>query len=212
MVQISENYCQIDWRHLLQSCEIEQTAIEKTFAQLADAYSTPGRYYHTLEHIHHVLETVKTLQNQAQDITAVEFAAWFHDVIYDTRASDNEEQSANFAVELLTSLGVANSLIANVNRLILNTKLHQADINDFDGHILLDADLAILGSNPENYQKYALAIRQEYAWVPDMEYIVGRQGVLERFLKRPRIYFTQVMFNALEASARNNIKAEFDVN
>jgi predicted metal-dependent HD superfamily phosphohydrolase len=43
-----------------------------------------------------------------------------------------------------------------------------------------------------------------------MEYIVGRQGVLERFLKRPRIYFTQVMFDALEVCARNNIKAEFD--
>ncbi|BAZ86821.1 hypothetical protein NIES806_30370 [Dolichospermum compactum NIES-806] len=40
------------------------------------------------------------------------------------------------------------------------------------------------------YQAYSQAIRQEYAWVSELEYIIGRKQVLERFWQREKIYFT----------------------
>jgi len=199
-----------NWEHTLQPFGINQVAAEKVFTKLVAAYSTPGRHYHTLKHIHHVLSTIETLEIYTKDLAAVQLAAWFHDVIYDTQAQDNEERSADYACELLSSLGLSASIIATVTRLILNTKHHQAAVDDYNSQVLLDADLTILAANPIQYQEYTHAIRQEYNYVPETEYIAGRRRVLEGFLQRERIYFTALMFEIAEQSARINIKVEID--
>ncbi|MEJ1936450.1 hypothetical protein WDZ92_40175 [Nostoc sp. NIES-2111] len=152
---------------------------------------------------------VRYLQAYTQDLSLVEIAAWFHDVIYDSQAQDNEEKSANYASDLLNNLDIPNSCITTVQRLILNTKHHQAD--DFDSQVLLDADLAILAAEAVDYQEYANAIRQEYAWVSDDEYIKGRTKVLEKFLQRQRIYFTPLMYDKSEQLARANLQMEINI-
>ncbi|MGJ5628069.1 HD domain-containing protein [Nostoc sp. CALU 1950] len=197
-----------NWQHTLQPFGVDQVAADKAFNSLVAAYSTPGRYYHTLKHVDHVLSTIQILQGYTNNLAAVQLAAWFHDVVYDTEAQDNEERSADYALELLSNLGIPESTIATVTRLILNTKDHQAAVDDCDSQVLLDADLAILATNQVEYGEYAHAIRQEYSWVSEAEYITGRQQVLERFLKRSRIYFTPLMLEFAEPSARGNIQAE----
>ncbi len=196
------------WQHTLQNFGVEQLKVESAFVQLVEAYSTADRYYHTLQHIYYVLNKIQTLQANAQNLPAVQLAAWFHDVIYDTKALDNEEKSAEYACKLMNSWEINISYITTVNRLILNTKDHKATADDIDSHILLDADLAILAAQPVDYQKYANAIRQEYAWVAEIDYIIGRKQVLEQFLQRQHIYFTPLMFEVAEQSARVNLQAE----
>ena len=88
------------------------------------------------------------------------------------------------------------------------TKGHQIDPNDADLGIFLDADLAILGTSPTEYQAYARSIRQEYRWVADADYRAGRTQVLASFLQRDRLYFTDLLFNELESIARFNIQQE----
>lgn len=175
---------------------------------LVAAYSTPSRYYHTLKHIDRVLSTIQILQGYTNNLAAVQLAAWFHDVVYDTEAKDNEERSADYAFELLNTLDIPESTITTVTRLILNTKDHEAAVNDCDSQVLIDADLAILAAHSVEYEEYAHAIRQEYGWLPEKDYITGRQKVLERFLQRSRIYFTPLMLEFAEPSARGNIQAE----
>ncbi|MBN3944040.1 MAG: hypothetical protein V7L21_20070 [Nostoc sp.] len=207
----TENFMDIlfyNWQHTLQPFGVDQVAAEKTFNLLVEAYSTPGRYYHTLKHIDRVLSIIEILQGYTNNLAAVQLAAWFHDVVYDTEAKDNEERSADYAFELLSNLGIPESIITTVTRLILNTKDHQAAVNDYDSQVLVDADLAILATNPVDYEEYAHAIRQEYGWVAEADYITGRQQVLERFLKRSHIYFTPLMSEFAEPSARGNIQAE----
>ncbi len=207
----TENFMDIlfyNWQHTLQPFGVDQVAAEKAFNLLVEAYSTPGRYYHTLKHIDRVLSTIEILQGYTNNLAAVQLAAWFHDVVYDTEAKDNEERSADYAFELLSNLGIPESIITTVTRLILNTKDHQAAVNDYDSQVLVDADLAILATNPVDYEEYAHAIRQEYGWVAEADYITGRQQVLERFLKRSHIYFTPLMSEFAEPSARGNIQAE----
>jgi predicted metal-dependent HD superfamily phosphohydrolase len=199
------------WQQTLQFLGVEQVATEQVFAQLVKAYSTPSRHYHTLKHIDHVLNIIDILQIYTKDLAAVQLAAWFHDFVYDTQAQDNEERSADYANELLSSLGIPVSNIATVNRLILNTKNHQAAMDDDDSQVLLDADLAILAANSVQYWEYANAIRQEYAWVAEIDYIAGRRQVLEKFLQRQRIYFTPLMFEVAEQSTRLNIQAEIQM-
>jgi predicted metal-dependent HD superfamily phosphohydrolase len=196
------------WYTLLQFLGIEEDKIEKYFAQIVEAYSAKYRFYHTLEHIYNILVVIETLQHKTKKIVAIQLAAWFHDVIYETQAQDNEEKSVEYARELLQYEGISNNLIDTVSCLILDTKHHQSDFDNIESQILLDADLAILGANPGEYQKYARLIRQEYIWVSDSDYTAGRTKVLKKFLQRGRIYLTEEIFNSLELSARNNIKAE----
>ncbi len=199
-----------NWSKLLQEFNISQVATKQNFNKIVESYSTPNRYYHNLKHIHHVLEVIESLEFQTKifETTTVKFAAWFHDIVYDTKAKDNEEKSAEYAMEILSSLSIPSDVIKNVKKLILQTKNHYASNTDFDGQILLDADLAILGSNPAKYCKYTQAIRQEYIWVPDTEYFAARKKILETFLQRDNIYFTQFMQETKEKIARNNIETE----
>ena len=211
-----------NWCELLQNFDINQTAVEKTFIQIAEAYSTPNRYYHNLEHIHHVLEVIQTLQSQTEDLETetLQFAAWFHDIVYDSKAKNNEEKSAQYAAEFLLSLSIPSDIIKNVENLILATKNHQPINGDRRSpiltdkrltQILLDADLAILSSNPKEYSKYIYAIRQEYIWVPELEYIAARKQILQNFLQRKNIYFTKLMQQTKDKIARNNLETEISL-
>ncbi len=74
------------WQQTLQPFKVDQLSINKAFNYLIEAYSSPGRYYHTLKHILDVLITIDTLQVYAQDLICVQLAAWFHDIVYDTQA------------------------------------------------------------------------------------------------------------------------------
>jgi predicted metal-dependent HD superfamily phosphohydrolase len=182
--------------------------IDLLFERLVNAYSKPDRYYHNLNHIHHVLNTIDRFTDELQNPIAVKLAAWFHDFVYDPQASDNESQSAELAKELLTEIKISTELIDRVQQLILATKGHQIYPNDIDRCIFLDADLAILGTSPTQYQDYARSIRQEYAWVSDADYKTGRTKVLKSFLQRDRLYYTNVLFAELESIARTNMQQE----
>ncbi len=75
----------------------------------------------------------------------------------------------------------------------------------------MDADLAILGAAKVDYKAYMQAIRQEYDWIADKLYRIARKQVLQNFLQRPRIYFTNQLFEALEVRAKQHIQAEIAV-
>lgn len=196
------------WECLLQPFKVDSMVSQTIFFTLVAAYSNSTRYYHNLEHIQQVLETVEQMRSQAINFPAIGLAAWFHDVIYDSRAKDNEEQSAEDAETSLKTLKLPITLIDSVKILILNTKTHQAQPDDIDTQILLDSDLAILGASESNYRNYAQAIRQEYSWIRDEVYRTGRKQVLQNFLQRKRIYLTELLFLRLEENARRNMQAE----
>ncbi|MCL1472356.1 hypothetical protein [Argonema antarcticum] len=196
------------WQSLLQPFRVAPIAAYKLFFDLTAAYASTDRFYHNLAHIQQVLDTIDLMRSQSQNFAALEFAAWFHDVIYDPKAKDNEEKSAAYAADVLTNIGISAETIDNAVNLILTTKTHQAIENSIDSQIFLDADLSILGAFETEYRNYAVAIRQEYSWLSEGEYRSGRKQVLQNFLKRERIYFTEQMFTALEEKARQNIQEE----
>src|SRR5437773_1713312 len=89
------------WRSLLVPLVGESDAIDATFHDALRHYLEPGRHYHTIEHVHDVSSKVMTLADVgADDLTALNLAAILHDVIYDSRAKDNEERSAEYAHEV----------------------------------------------------------------------------------------------------------------
>ena len=56
--------------------------------------------------------------------------------------------------------------------------------------MLLDADLAVLGSDPASYQAYVAGVRSEYAHVSADDWRTGRTQVLRSFLDRPALFAT----------------------
>jgi predicted metal-dependent HD superfamily phosphohydrolase len=207
-----------EWQDLLASLGVPVQKADETFADLARCYSEPARHYHDLKHVRSVLDTIAFIRSvadasgldQAVADASVSLAGWLHDVVYDPRAHDNEERSAEYARHLLRTLGCPETLTWETARLILLTKRHDPDPEDEAGKVLVDADLAILGAESEEYDRYAGAIREEYAWVPEGEYWVGRSRVLEGFLARPRIFHTEAMFARREGRARENLRRELE--
>lgn len=181
---------------------------DRVFAELRDLYSRRGRAYHNLTHIEALLRQAANFEDRLRDSRSVQYAIWFHDAIYRTRRHDNEACSADLAAERLPALGMSAERVAAVRAMILATKSHEEDGLSFDGRLFLDLDLSILGADPETYDRYRRAIRAEYRWVPMLLYRRERRRVLERFLARPRIYFTEEVFASRESPARRNLEAE----
>jgi predicted metal-dependent HD superfamily phosphohydrolase len=196
------------WQETLQGFKIDSKLIQSSFLSITQAYNSPHRYYHNLKHIFQMLTTITHLESLTVNLPAVQFAAWLHDIVYDTHASNNEEKSAIFARELLTSLNIDRETIDIVENLILATKQHQCNDSGMDIQILLDADLMILAANKIEYQTYAKAIRQEYNWVLETDYLKGRKRVLQQFVSRPKIYQTPEIFRFYEDIARHNMQNE----
>src|SRR5262245_59080574 len=67
------------------------------FDIVVERYSESHRHSHTIRHIEECLNEFDAVRHLATQPVAVELAIWFHDAIYDTHASDNEEQSALLA-------------------------------------------------------------------------------------------------------------------
>ncbi|GAB1538653.1 metal-dependent hydrolase [Scytonema sp. NUACC21] len=196
------------WESLLQQFDASNQIGDDIFIGIVQAYSNPNRYYHNLNHIEQVLDKITECSYIDCDLSTVKLAAWFHDVIYDTKSRNNEENSAEYAVLALSKLKIAIASITKVKSLILKTKTHQPFLDDIESQILIDADLSILGASEFKYMSYAQSIRREYSWVPDREYRQERKKVLQSFLQKEKIYSTEHMFLTLEEAARKNIKAE----
>jgi predicted metal-dependent HD superfamily phosphohydrolase len=201
-----------EWETLLAKFRAEGALVAAVFVDLVARYGEDGRYYHNLYHIQNLLETVATLREQAQNYDAIQLAVWFHDAIYKMQWGadelSNEERSANYAGETLTSMQLPADTVTLVQQLIRATQITQTPPNDMDFYILLDADLAILAAVPEVYDQYARAIRQEYAFVPEGAYRNGRIQILQSFLDRDHIYRTATMYQRCQQAARQNIERE----
>ncbi|MBM0107360.1 hypothetical protein JM946_21690 [Steroidobacter sp. S1-65] len=192
------------WAGLLDAFGIEGEGA--TFDALVAAYSQKHRHYHTVKHIEHCLREFESVKELAGEPAEVELALWFHDAVYDTRASNNEARSADWACELLDRHGVDPERVERVSMLIMATR-HEAPAATPDSHLLVDVDLAILGADEVTYAEFEKNVRHEYCWVPSILFRRKRAEILESFLARPQIYNTPPFHARLEQAARRNLAA-----
>jgi predicted metal-dependent HD superfamily phosphohydrolase len=210
------------WRALCVAAgATDAAAIDDALEAALARYAEPHRRYPTAEHVHEVLQTIDALADprdpgatcplaSPDDHLAVCLAAWLHDVVSDPTAATNEHDSAAWATAALTGLGVRPSLVQETARLIELTATHQPAPGDDNGMVLCDADLAILAARRARYDRYAAAVRAEYAHVDDEAFRLGRSAVLRRFLERPSIYWCSLMVQRCDAPARANLRRELD--
>lgn len=193
------------WRALTREFGLSAAQAEPLLDDLSAHYR--GRPYHNLAHILSLLHLADRFAAQARDFTALRLAIWYHDLIYDPTASDNESRSAAYMRAVLENL-VPPQTLARAAAWIEAT-IHRAPADDPDACLLQDLDLSILAASPDSYRRYQQAIRQEYAHVPDAVYRLGRRQALQNFLARERIFLTEALA-PLETAARQNLQAELD--
>ena len=170
--------------------------------RLDELYGAPERHYHGWAHI---ADCLSVMDACCAASAALELAIWFHDAVYDTGRSDNEEQSALLFQEV--SSGLSPGLWARVLSLIRVTARHAPAEAQPEEAMMCDIDLSILGRATEQYAAYVRSIRLEYSAVTDADWTAGRSRVLRAFLERPVIYRTPRFFG-LEGPARANMRAE----
>lgn len=177
--------------------------------ELSVLYKGGDRHYHNLAHIEAMLALARDYRTLLDDREAVEAAIWFHDAVYDSRAKDNEAQSAALAEQKLAGRIDAGRL-SRVSAMILATATHQLPLFDDvaatrDASLFLDMDLSILGAAPDAFDAYERAVRREYGWVEEPMWRAGRGAVLKSFLARPHIFHTQEFRQRFEPQARLNM-------
>ncbi|MCW2675529.1 MAG: uncharacterized protein JWR70_569 [Modestobacter sp.] len=180
------------------------------WAAVLGAWREPHRRYHDLAHLAAVLGFIDQLAGHATDPAAVRLAAWYHDVAYDPRRSDNEQVSAARAGIGLLGL-VDDATLAEVQRLVLLTAGHDPAPGDANGAVLCDADLAVLAGPPAAYAAYASAVREEYGHLSDDVFTAGRTAVLEQLLALPALYRLPETAARWTGPARANLTSELSL-
>ena len=178
------------------------------FTSIERDYSSSNRYYHTLDHISSIIEQIEQLNLEPIEFKTITFAAFYHDIVYDTRSNDNESKSSHRARRFLSLIEYTD--IDLVCDLIISTIDHRPLRDNPLFELFLDADLSILGASPVKYREYAENIRREYAWVDEARYVTGRIDILSRFLNRDKLYFSNEFRNRFETQARKNLQNEIN--
>lgn len=180
------------------------------WTEIEKNYTSKKRHYHTLLHLDNLLTQLTEVKNEIQNWNTILFTLYYHDMVYNSLKSDNEEKSAELAEKRLKQISVSIDTIEHCKNQILATKSHLTS-TDSDTNYFIDADLSVLGQNWETYSLYYKNVRKEYSTYPDFVYNPGRKKVLYHFLSMDRIYKTDFFFNKFEIQAKRNLTNELNI-
>lgn len=150
------------------------------------------------------------MKHEIQNWDCILFTLFYHDIVYNSLKSDNEEKSAETAEKQMKKLSVAYDTIELCKKQILATKSHDISTNS-DTNYFTDADLSVLGQSWETYLSYCKNVRKEYSIYPDFVYNAGRKKVLNHFLAMNRIFKTTFFYEKFELQAKQNLLKEFEL-
>lgn len=181
-------------------------SLDNLYDEIAGEYTT-DRHYHNVRHIENCLNYFDYVAHGDGHLhaLAVKAAIYYHDIVYDSKAKDNEEQSAEVAVVRLEAAGFLGDFCERVRGIIMATK-HDGRAEGLDQHVMCDVDLAELAADWPTYSQNTANIRTEYAWVSEPDWRKGRGDFMRGLLARPRLYYTEPFHFLFEASARENLR------
>ncbi|MCG8458984.1 MAG: hypothetical protein MI919_22130, partial [Holophagales bacterium] len=191
------------WAALCRGLGLED--LEEIFLRLQRSHGQRHRKYHNAQHVNDCLALLDASTHPAARDPLVEMAIWFHDAVYSTFSSRNEERSAEWARKVLVSAGSGAEAADSVASLILATRHAEPPVLP-DHQLLVDIDLSILGASPERFRCFEEQIRAEFWWVPSKMYRKKRRSVLRAFADRRYIFATEEIRDRFESRAQANLE------
>lgn len=195
------------WDMLSYQLSIPKSDSHKILDEIIERYTESHRSYHNLSHIYSMLMMAEEYYDFIGNPILFELSIWFHDLIYDPSRNDNEEKSAERALELLSPF-LADSFLENLKKMILSTIEHSPILKDHDNELFLDLDMSVLAAETKIYEEYTSAIRKEFNIFSDEIYQTGRISVLEKLIEGDSLFLTQFFKDNFEKQAIGNIKNE----
>lgn len=182
---------------------------------LVALWSTPDRRFHNLRHLINMLARVDELADESHHPDIMRVATWYHGCVFSAETEqvnrrnggEDEAASAAFAAQDLCELGVPEAAVERVCCLIVNLKRHTLSADDIDAMALIDADLGTLAVDPQTYKEYLRLLREEYAHIPQADYLRARLAITSRLLERDRLFHSP-LGQRWEPLARENLEAE----
>lgn len=107
----------MNWQSLWQSLNLVPPSY--LLAELKTAYAQAQRFYHSQQHLQECLSLLNEVEHLAKQPAELALALYFHDVVYNPQANDNEAQSAAWAVQVLTQCHAPQTLTQRIEQLII---------------------------------------------------------------------------------------------
>ena len=186
---------------------------DSLFNDLVSKHSEPHRAYHTLVHLYEIFQDFELIKQFLENPDTVEIGTFVHDDIYDVDpvlSKTNEQRSAIESRRIADRLELKEPFKTSVYNIVLVTDHNEHQPKTTDEKFMVDLDLAILGKDDARYDRYEQEIRKEYSFVPAKTFYSIRKGILERFLARENIYYTEFFRNKYQAQARINLQRAID--
>lgn len=184
----------------------------ETFDFLINCYQSKERKYHNLNHLEFLFDIPKSGVREDRDLIIETMFFFFHDCVYEINplapVTDNEHKSTLEARPRMERMGFGKdySVIEEVCE-VIELSNHSTTTNNRLYQWLLDCDLAILATEPYEYQEYVKNIRTEYGTVTQQTWKNKRTEFLEYMLAKKQIF--QHPVNSInERKARKNLNEE----
>ncbi len=190
---------------------VEERHVDWTWRVLEALYTEPHRRYHTLAHIAACLnwfDQFEQAERPSSHCLPIRLALLFHDAVYVPGDKRNESLSADLLRAFTPIMGLTDGTIEQAIVAVLATRRRETVADDTVSQLVVDIDMAILGTEPYVYDSYVSAVRREFAAVSDDAWRVGRAGFLAGMLERERIYQTSWGRGRFEKFARDNMRRE----
>lgn len=172
--------------------------------KLVQAYSEPGRYYHTLEHIECCLGLFEDIKDIADNADALALSLWFHDAIYEPGADDNEQRSANWFMD--ETRGIFDDSFRNIVNAQIMATLHCCnEIKDHDTRLMIDIDLSSFGMPWPIFLRDSENVRKELPQLTDAEFYPKQCAFSQRLLEKSRFFQSDYFYEHYEAQVRKNL-------
>ncbi len=158
--------------------------------------------YHNFSHaidVYSAVNRLALLDNVSyKDRFLLKTAALLHDIVFVSRAKNNEKRSAEFASQYLPKIGYSVQEVQKAGQLILATKMPQKP-NDYLERLLCDADLDNLG-RPDFFE-LGKKVRMELCLPDNEEWYQQQLGFL-----RNHEYHTDVARKLRDSGKQLNIQ------
>lgn len=178
------------------------------FERVITAWQAGFRRYHNAEHLVDCLRELDSTNAKPPTSDVVEAALWYHDVVYEPRATDCEERSARALLEDAVALAIPLETATAAAALIRETA-HRSERSHSSAaaDLVVDIDLSILGRDVLRFMDYEYSVEDEYSQMNTVRFRVGRGRFLRALLDRAHIFRTEPFRARYEQHARIQIAA-----
>jgi predicted metal-dependent HD superfamily phosphohydrolase len=180
------------------------TGADAAWETLARGYTEPQRRYHGVSHLDHCLHGLDLAATVAKDPDTLELAIWFHDVVNEPGAGDNERRSAEVFSELAAPY-MEPARIRRICRLIMTTT-HRERPEGGDERFIADIDLSSLAKPWPHFLADGDKLRAEEPAKSDEDYFRAKVRFHRALLQRGRLFNTLPFQLRCEAQGRENLQ------